>query len=99
MPCYNIQLRTETHVLETRQIDRDDLIELRVEVARFVGELLKDHAEQVWADEDWRVDATDDSGLILFVMHPEDLPIAEGHHFPKERVRWNFGRSNLTPRA
>ena len=38
-------------------------------MARFVGELLKDHSTQIWVDEDWRVDVTDDSGLILFVMH------------------------------
>jgi hypothetical protein len=33
-----------------------------------VGELLKDHAEQIWVDEDWRVDVTDGDGLILYVM-------------------------------
>ena len=30
------------------------LAALRIEVAKFVGALLKDHAEQIWADEDWR---------------------------------------------
>ena len=29
---------------------------------------LRDHAVKIWADEDWRVDVTDASGLILFVM-------------------------------
>ena len=38
-------------------------------MARFVGDLLKDHAEQIWVDEDWRVDATDEKRLILFTMH------------------------------
>jgi hypothetical protein len=37
-------------------------------LARFVGELLKDHAEQIRVDEEWRVDVTDDQGLILYVM-------------------------------
>ena len=32
------------------------------------GELLKDHAGQIWVDEDWCVDATDEAGLILFVI-------------------------------
>jgi hypothetical protein len=50
------------------EVERDDLTALRIELARFVGELLKDHAEQVWADEDWRVDVTDERGLILYVM-------------------------------
>jgi hypothetical protein len=69
MPRYHIELRTQSHVATTLDVDREDLTELRVEMARFVGELLKDHSAQIWVDEDWRVDVTDDSGLILFVMH------------------------------
>jgi hypothetical protein len=30
---------------------------------------LKDHADLIWADEDWRVDVADDSRLIFYVMH------------------------------
>ena len=69
MPRYNIELRSVSHVATTLEIERDDLKGLRIEVAQFVGELLKDHAEQVWTDEDWQVEATDESGLILFTMH------------------------------
>ena len=69
MPRYNIELRTETHVRETLVVERDDLGALQVELACFVGELLKDHAEEIWVDEDWRVDATDENGLILFFVH------------------------------
>jgi hypothetical protein len=48
------------------QIERDDLTAVRVELATFVGELLKDHAEEIWVDEDCRVDVTDQTGLILY---------------------------------
>jgi hypothetical protein len=65
---YHIGLRSETHLNETLNVEHDDLTGLRVEVARFVGELLRDHAELVWEDQDWRVDVTDDRGLILYVM-------------------------------
>jgi hypothetical protein len=51
------------------ETDKDDLNDLRIEVARFVGELLKDHARQIWKDEDWQVEATDENGLILFTMN------------------------------
>ena len=68
MARYNIALRTESHVSETLAVEMSDLTELRVEVARFVGQLLRDHANQIWVDEDWRVDVTDESGLILYVM-------------------------------
>lgn len=60
MSRYTIQLRTDSHVQEALEVERDDLTALRVELARFVGELLKDHAEQIWVDEEWRVDVTDD---------------------------------------
>lgn len=68
MALYNIALRTDTHVRDVLRVERDDLTGLRIEMARFVGELLKDHAEQIWVDEDWRVDVTDEDGLILYVM-------------------------------
>jgi hypothetical protein len=68
MVRYQIELRSETHVRETLELERDDLTALRVKVAQFVKELLKDHAAEIWLDQDWRVDATDENGLILFTM-------------------------------
>ena len=68
MPRYHIELRTDDRVCETLDIDRENRTDLRIEVARFVGELLRDHAGKIWEDKDWRVDVTDQSGLILFVM-------------------------------
>lgn len=68
MALYHIALRTESHVAEALEVERDDLTALRVELARFVGELLQDHANQIWDDQDWRVDVTDEVGLILYVM-------------------------------
>ena len=69
MAQYNMEVRTRGRVLETVASETEDLTSMRVEIARFVGQLLKDHAELVWADEDWRVDATDDTGLILYSIH------------------------------
>lgn len=68
VPVFHIALRTESTISETLDVERDSLTELRIELAHFVGELLKAHAQQLWVDEDWRVDVTDDSGLILFVI-------------------------------
>jgi hypothetical protein len=66
---YNIELRTERTISEALVVESADHTELRIEIARFVGQLLKDHARTIWADEDWRVDVTDERGLILYVMH------------------------------
>lgn len=69
MPLYHIELRTADRVWDTIDVERDDQTALRIEVARFVGELLKDHADKIWVDADWRVDVTDHRGTILYVMH------------------------------
>ena len=69
MPLYHIELRAADRVWETLDVERDDLAALRLEMATFVGDLLKDHAEQIWVDRDWRVDVTDSTGLILYVLH------------------------------
>jgi hypothetical protein len=66
---YNINVRTESHIAATTEVQEDNLKGLRVEMARYVGELLKDHADLIWADEEWQVDVTDEAGLILYVIH------------------------------
>jgi hypothetical protein len=69
MAHYHIELRAADQVWETLDIERDDLDALRLEIARFVGELLKEHAQQIWRDRDWRIDVTSEDGMILYVLH------------------------------
>ena len=47
MANYHIELRTHERVWDTFDVTSADLEGLRVEVARFVGELLRDHAKQI----------------------------------------------------
>jgi hypothetical protein len=83
MAQYNIELRTESHVSETLVVEMEDLTALRVEVARFVGEMLRDHAGQIWVDEDWRMDVTDEKGLILYVMQIQAMCAPVTKHLQK----------------
>jgi hypothetical protein len=69
MPKYHINVRTESHIASTVTVERDSHTELRVEMAQFTGELLKDHADLIWKDEDWQIDVSDEAGLILYVLH------------------------------
>jgi hypothetical protein len=69
MPAYNINVRTASHIADTLRVDGTSLPELRIEMAKFVGELLKDHAALIWEDQEWQVDVTEDAGLILYVLH------------------------------
>ncbi len=69
MRLSNRELRTFDRVWETLTVELADIQALRIEMARFVGDLLKEHADQIWSDRQWRVDVTDQTGLILSVMH------------------------------
>jgi hypothetical protein len=57
----------------TEFADLPDTYEARIEAARRIGKLLHDHAHKLWADEDWQMDVTDDTGLILFVINVNAL--------------------------
>jgi hypothetical protein len=52
-----------TEVMELRND-----VEARVEAAKRVGRFLQDHASKLWTDEHWKMDVTDENGLILFVI-------------------------------
>lgn len=69
MPKYHINVRTESHIASTVTVEHASHTALRVEMAQFAGELLKDHADLIWKDEDWQIDVSDDAGLILYVLH------------------------------
>ena len=69
MAQYNIHLRSESHIANTWKVEKDDLAELRIEMARFVGEMLTNHAALIWADQDWQIDVSDATGLILYVIN------------------------------
>lgn len=69
MPNFHIELRTADQVWDTVDVESDDIDALRIEMAQFVGELLRDHAGKIWADRDWRVDVTDEAGLILYSIN------------------------------
>jgi hypothetical protein len=69
MPKYHINVRTESHIASTVTVEHGTHTDLRVEMAKFAGELLKDHADLIWKDEDWQIDVSDEAGLILYVLH------------------------------
>jgi hypothetical protein len=76
MPTYNINIRTASHIADTLKVEKVDLTGLRLEMARFVGELLKDHAGLLWEDKDWQIDVSDEAGLILYAINISALETA-----------------------
>lgn len=92
MASYRIELRTDARVWDSLHVESADLYALRLEMARFVGELLRDHAAQLWNDQEWRVDVVDDQGLILFVMQILVSDRAATMHLDRNRLLADGGR-------
>ena len=69
MAFYNFEVRTPTHVMLTEGAECADSSAARVEAAKRIGQLLHDHAGQIWIDDEWQMDVTNESGLILYVIH------------------------------
>ena len=66
---FHFQVRTGTHVMVTEAAKLSNTDEARVEAAKRIGLLLHAHAGKLWVDEEWQMDVTDDTGLILFVIN------------------------------
>ncbi len=68
MAKFNFEVRTATHVMLSESMELAGAEEARVEAARRIGALLTSHALKIWSDEEWRMDVTNESGLILSVL-------------------------------
>jgi len=66
---FHFQVRTGSHVMITEAAEFVNTDAARVEAAERIGLLLHAHAGKLWVDEDWQMDVTDDTGLILFVIN------------------------------
>lgn len=76
MPFYNFEVRTPSHVMVTQGTELPDSTAARIEAAQRIGMLLTAHAGQIWVDQDWQIDVTDDSGLILWTIQVSALRTA-----------------------
>ena len=79
MPFYHFEVRTPSHVMITEGADLADDRDARVEAAKRIGALLHDHAGQLWLDQDWQMDVTDERGLILYAIHVSAIRSAATH--------------------
>ena len=67
MPFFRFEVRTPAHIMTAHGGEFADSNAARVEAARRIGDLLHAHAGEIWTDEDWQMDITDERGLILYV--------------------------------
>jgi hypothetical protein len=67
----------------TEFADLTNADQARIEAAKRIGLFLHAHAGELWTDEDWQMDVTDDTGLILFVIDVHALRSSATHIKPE----------------
>jgi hypothetical protein len=68
MPRYFFN-RTDGYVERDREgTELRDLSDARIQAIVFAGESLRDEPEKIWNGDDFRVEVTDDMGLLLFTV-------------------------------
>ncbi|MEH3062359.1 MAG: hypothetical protein PGN33_06140 [Methylobacterium radiotolerans] len=79
MPRFYFNVHDGKSGLDAIGTELPDWDAARVEALRFMGEIMKDNAPHIAADEDWRLEVTDSTGLILFqvalLMTETPLPL------------------------
>lgn len=69
MARYHFNLYDGHNLLDDEGYQFSTLSEARTQGVKFVGHALSDAGEEVFADQDWRLEVTDDRGLILFAVY------------------------------
>ena len=68
MPRYHFNVYDGVSSLDIEGTELPDWQAARSEAIRLAGEILKDDADSINLGEDWRIEVTDHTGLVLFQM-------------------------------
>jgi hypothetical protein len=79
MQCF-FNLAGAVYDPDVEGIEMPSLGDARIEAARYIGEVIRDRPNLVWAGEEVRVEVTDSQQLILFtiIVLGVDAPVLNG---------------------
>ncbi|QGY01566.1 hypothetical protein MMSR116_06345 [Methylobacterium mesophilicum SR1.6/6] len=89
MPRYHFNVHDGVDVPDPTGADFADWQTARVEAIRRVGVIFKDEPQRIALGEDWRMEVTDETGLILFRLDfsSSEAPVLAGAgHSPLEQT-------------
>lgn len=69
MPRYFFNVIDGISIPDDTGTELTDLHQARLQAVRYSGELLKDHPDAFWIQNEWRIEITDLNGLVLFAIH------------------------------
>ncbi|MGH1572914.1 DUF6894 family protein [Methylobacterium sp. P31] len=68
MPRFHFHVHDGYSELDTEGTELSDWQAARLEAIRLAGDILKHDAHRIALGEDWRIEVTDHTGLVLFQM-------------------------------
>lgn len=68
MPRYHFNVYDGVRQIDDEGTELPDWQTARLEAIRLAGAIIRDEAQSVALGEDWRIEVTDHTGLILFQM-------------------------------
>lgn len=82
MPRFHFNVHDDRALLDDTGTDFPNIAAAKAHVARFVGEVIRESGATFWDSNMWRLEVTDESGLVLFVIHVSAAvsPAIECHH-------------------
>jgi hypothetical protein len=66
VPRFHFNIYDGVSMLDREGMELTDWHEARLEAIRRAGEILKQDADRIALGEDWHMEVTDDTGLVLF---------------------------------
>ncbi|MDB5700803.1 MAG: hypothetical protein JWL66_1002 [Sphingomonadales bacterium] len=73
-------------MLDAEGIELPDLNAAREEAVLLSGGLLSEHGKQFWKDEKWKMDVTDEAGVVLFSLQFVALPPHQCRDSPRQHL-------------
>lgn len=82
MPRFFFNVHDDHALLDDTGTDFPNIAAAKAHVPRFVGELIRDSEATFWDCDMWRLEVTDEIGLVLFVVHVSAAvsPAMQYHH-------------------
>ncbi len=77
MPRFFFNLHDVDAAIDEEGCELDDLDSARVTVTEFLGATIKDSGLELFGESGWRLEVTDERGLILFAIYvvAQDAPV------------------------
>ena len=68
MPRFHFHISDQIVRRDEEGTELSDLTAARREAVKLAGAMVSERAEHFWRDDDWKLDVTDDRGLLLFSL-------------------------------